>query len=57
MELLWVKKIAKYGDGIITVIAIKDKLGEYVTIKMYIYIRGVYRLHLINCILGRILWV
>ena len=42
-----------------TATAIKEELGEYITIKVYIYIyiKGVYRLHLIDYILGRILQV
>ena len=55
MELLWAKKIIKYSNGIIAATAIKEKLGEYITIKVYIYIRGVYRLHFIDYIPGRIL--
>ena len=39
MELLWAKKITKYGNRIITATAINDKLGEYITIKRYIYIQ------------------
>jgi hypothetical protein len=38
MELLWAEKIIKHSDGIIAVIAIKEELGEYVTIKVYIYV-------------------
>ena len=38
MELLWAKKIIKYSDGIIAVIVIKEELGEYITIKVYIYV-------------------
>ena len=33
------KKILRYGDGINIVNAIKDKLGEYVEIKVYAYIQ------------------
>jgi hypothetical protein len=39
MELLWAEKIIKHNDGIIVVIAIKEELGEYVTIKVYIYVQ------------------
>ena len=37
MELLWAEKIIKYNNGIIAAIAIKEELGEYITIKVYIY--------------------
>jgi hypothetical protein len=39
MELLWAEKIIKYSDGIIAAIAIKEELGEYITIKVYIYMQ------------------
>ena len=39
MELLWAEKIIKYSNGIIAATAIKKKLGEYVTIKVYIYMQ------------------
>ena len=39
MELLWAEKITKYNNGIIAAIAIKEELGEYVTIKVYIHIQ------------------
>jgi hypothetical protein len=39
MELLWAKKITKYSDGIITATATKEELGEYITIKVYIYMQ------------------
>ena len=39
MELLWAKKIIKHSNGIIAAIAIKEELGEYITIKVYIYIQ------------------
>jgi hypothetical protein len=39
MELLWAKKITKYSNRIITAIATKEELGEYITIKVYIYIQ------------------
>ena len=38
MELLWTEKIIKYSNRIIAAIAIKEKLGEYITITVYIYI-------------------
>ena len=38
MELLQTKKIIKYDNGIITAIAIKKKLREYITTNRYIYI-------------------
>ena len=38
-ELLQAKKITKYNNGIIAVIATKEELGEYITIKVYIYIQ------------------
>ena len=38
MELLWAEKIIKYSNRIIAATAIKEELGEYVTIKVYIYI-------------------
>ena len=49
MELLWAKKIIKHSNRIITAIAIKKELGEYITIKAYIYKRSLqtilYRLY------------
>ena len=39
IELLWAKKIIKYSNGIIAAIAIKEELGEYVTIKVYIHMQ------------------
>ena len=39
MELLQAKKIIKHSDGIILAIAIKEELGEYITIKVYIYVQ------------------
>ena len=39
MELLQAEKIIKYNNGIIAVIAIKEELKEYITIKVYIYIQ------------------
>ena len=39
MELLWAEKIIKYSNGIITAIATKEELGEYITIKVYIHIQ------------------
>ena len=39
MELLWAEKITKYSNGIIAAIAIKEELGEYITIKVYIYMQ------------------
>ena len=39
MELSWAEKITKYSDGIIAATAIKEKLGEYITIKVYIYVQ------------------
>ena len=38
MELLWAEKIIKHSDRIIAAIATKEELGEYITIKVYIYI-------------------
>ena len=37
MELLWAEKIIKHSDRIIVATAIKEELGEYITIKVYIY--------------------
>jgi hypothetical protein len=34
----WYEKISKYGDGITAAIASKDELGDYIAIKVYIYI-------------------
>ena len=39
IELLWAEKITKHSNGIITATAIKEKLGEYITIKIYIYMQ------------------
>ena len=39
MELLQAKKITKHNNRIIAAIAIKEELGEYITIKVYIYIQ------------------
>ena len=39
IKLLWAEKIIKYSDGIIAVTATKEELGEYITIKVYIYIQ------------------
>ena len=39
MELLWAKKITKYSNRIITAIAIKEELKEYIIIKVYIYMQ------------------
>ena len=39
MELLQAEKIIKYSDRIIAVTAIKEELGEYVTIKVYIHVQ------------------
>ena len=49
MELLWAEKIIKYSNRIIAAIAIKKELGAYICA------RGVYKLYLIDRILGRIL--
>ena len=38
MELLWAKKIIKHSNRIIAATAIKEELGEYITIKVYIYV-------------------
>ena len=38
-ELLWAEKITKHNNGIIAATAIKEELGEYVTIKVYIYMQ------------------
>ena len=38
MELSWAKKITKHSDRIIVATAIKEELGEYITIKVYIYV-------------------
>ena len=38
MDPKWAKKILRYGDGIDIANATKDKLGEYVEIKVYVYI-------------------
>ena len=38
MELLWAEKIIKHSNKIITATAIKEELGEYITIKVYIHI-------------------
>jgi len=34
----WAEKILRHGDGINIVNAIKDKLGEYIKTKIYVYI-------------------
>ena len=39
MELLQAKKITKHSNRIIAATAIKEKLGEYITTKVYIYIQ------------------
>ena len=39
MELFQAKKIMKYSNRIIAAIAIKEELGEYITIKVYIYVQ------------------
>ena len=39
MELLWAKKITKHSNGIIAATATKEKLGEYITTKVYIHIQ------------------
>ena len=33
----WYKKILKHGDGTTAAIAFKDKLGDYIAIKVYVY--------------------
>ena len=38
MELLWAEKIIKHNNRIIAATAIKKELGEYIIIKVYIYI-------------------
>jgi len=38
MDSKWAEKILRHGDGINIVNATKDKLGEYVEIKVYVYI-------------------
>jgi len=38
MDPKWAEKILRHRDWINIVNAIKDKLGEYVEIKVYIYI-------------------
>jgi len=35
----WYKKISKHGNRITAAIASKDELGDYVAIKVYIYIQ------------------
>jgi hypothetical protein len=35
----WYKKILKYGNRITAAIASKDELGDYIAIKVYIYIQ------------------
>ena len=40
MDFKWAEKILKYRDGIDIATAIKNKLEEYVEIKIYIYIYG-----------------
>ena len=39
MELLWAEKILKHNNGITATTAFKNKLGDYIVIKVYIYIR------------------
>jgi len=39
MDPKWAKKILKYGDGINIANTTKDELGEYVEMKVYIYIQ------------------
>ena len=39
MELLWAEKITKHSNGIIAATATKEELGEYITIKVYIYMQ------------------
>ena len=39
MELLWAEKIIKHSNGIIAARATKEKLGEYITTKVYIYVQ------------------
>jgi len=39
MDSKWAKKILRYGDGINIANTIKDKLGEYVETKVYVYTR------------------
>jgi len=34
----WYEKILKHGDGITAATASKDELGDYVVIKVYVYI-------------------
>jgi hypothetical protein len=34
----WYEKILKHSDGITTAIAFKDELGDYIAIKVYVYI-------------------
>jgi len=34
----WYKKILKYSNRITATIAFKDELGDYIAIKVYIYI-------------------
>jgi hypothetical protein len=38
MDPKWAEKILRHGDGIDIVNATKDKLGDYVAIKVYVYI-------------------
>ena len=49
LELLWAEKITKHSNRIIAATAIKKELGEYITIKVYIYKRSLqtipYRLY------------
>ena len=39
MELLQTEKIIKHNNRIIAATATKEKLGEYITIKVYIYMQ------------------
>ena len=39
IKLLQAEKITKYSNGIIAATAIKEELGEYITIKVYIYMQ------------------
>jgi len=34
----WYEKILKYSDGITAATASKDKLGDYIAIKVYVHI-------------------
>ena len=37
MDPKWAEKILRHGDGINIANAMKDKLGEYIETKVYIY--------------------